>query len=220
MAAGLPSGLGMAHWLVRAATVVLGVLSVVFAVLAVVVPLGQVDLTFHARAQPPYAVGIPGRGEVQVLEDGSVEEVTPTGDDAVDALTEGAPTVGTEVPVGSGDTDARLAVVVLLGLLLALAWLALVKLGGIVEAARSGDPFCEENASRLRWLAAVVFVAPVALAVFARVIDVVVDTPYAVDLSPGSVPWAPCLFAAVALLALAEVFGEGARLREIDRTTI
>jgi hypothetical protein len=216
--AGLGRGIHLFHLFLRLLTGVLALSTVVFAAVAIFLPLGQLDLTLDASVTAPYSVSIPSRGEVRVLEDGSVEESGGSRDEG--DLAEGAPVVRSPASVSSGDTDARLAVVGLLGAWLGLAWSGVALLGRVVDTARSGDPFASQNSRRLRWLAGVAWAAPVATTVLGSLVQALADTPYTVDLTPGIVFWVTSAGLGAAVLGLAEVMSVGTKLHEFERSAI
>ncbi len=91
----------------------------------------------------------------------------------------------------------------------------------VVKSARAGEPFAARNAVRVRWVAGAVLVVPIITPVATWLLDRTIDSDPAVHVMP-KVPaaWWMMLVVGFGLLALAEVFRQGADLRELERSTI
>jgi hypothetical protein len=131
-----------------------------------------------------------------------------------------APTVTASLRVPASDADTRVVVISMFTGWLAAGWLGLVNLRRLVRSAVDGRPFASENPGRLRWLGAAVLSVPIVTglgnAILARTIEL--DVPFSVSVDRAN--WLTLLVVGVGLFALAEVFAEAARLRELEETTI
>jgi hypothetical protein len=128
-------------------------------------------------------------------------------------------TVHAKLHVPADERDTRVIVAAGSVLFAALLWVALLALRAIVNAACDGDAFDARNVGRLRRIAAVLIAVPVVGAACNRLIVAAFDsdvvTPHLTR--PGV---APFVIAGIGALALAEVFREGAALRELEQSTI
>ena len=123
------------------------------------------------------------------------------------------------VHVPTDDRDTRVVMAASLLLAIALAWAALLSLRGVVRSARDGNPFDRRNVGRLRILGAVLLAVPVVIGICNRLIEGAFEAD-ALHPSLARVDALPVIVAAVGAFALAEVFREGAALRELEQTTI
>jgi hypothetical protein len=124
------------------------------------------------------------------------------------------------VRVDPDDTDTRAVLSATAVALIALAWLGLLKLRGVVGSALRGDAFVPANRARLRWLAAAVLSLPLVTWMSSRVVNHTLDVDPAVAVvSSGPGAWT-VVVVGFGLLALAEVFHEGSVLRQFERDTV
>lgn len=122
--------------------------------------------------------------------------------------------------VPAEDSDTRLAMSVGLVAAIALGWVGLIAVRRVVHSARVGDPFNRANVARLRCLAAVVVAIPAVGWLLNRRLEQTFDVTYESKIEVVNFGVAPVLIAALAVLALAEIFREGANLRELEQSTI
>lgn len=126
-----------------------------------------------------------------------------------------------QVSVPTEDRDSRVVLGLLLVGWLGAAWLGLWNLRAVVAATRGGDPFAQENGARLRRLGIAVLSVPVMTWIGGQALEATFnpDLPFVADVGGGVPAW---LMAVVGLgvLALAEVFAEGTRLREFEESTV
>lgn len=174
-------------------------------------------VTLDAEVDPPYTVEL---GDGSAVETGSGPTAWidfPVGEEHRYLADE--PTVRARVKVGPDDTDARLVLAAGLGAWLALAWWGLVNVRRVVRSALDGRPFDARNVDRLRWLAVVVFAVPLAIRLELWALEPRLDVEPPVDLlTPGPSSWVFVLLG-TGLLALAEIFREGSRLRSLEEAT-
>lgn len=131
-----------------------------------------------------------------------------------------APTVIVDSRVDRTDFDTRVLISGAGLVLLALAWATTGNLFRIVRAAADGDPFAPSNATRLRVIAAAVLAVPVVGGVTLRLLDTTLDSdPPVTPLSPG-LAWFGFVVVSLGLFALAEVFRQGADLRQFEIETV
>ncbi len=212
-------GLKFFDWLLRAAAFVLLLMTLLLAPLLVLGLAGHGEFSLDARLDPTYRVTFADGRAIGVADGHNVEYYNfPFGREGKSL---GDPlNIDTKVRVGLHDTDTRVVLAVAIVALLAISWFGLANLRRIVQTARAGDPFDPRNANRLRWIAglgvAAVIVARVTAAIVNHTMEA--DEPMHVRIpTPG---WLLVVTAVLGLLALAEVFREGAALRELERTTI
>ncbi len=189
---------------------------------------------------PIAALAVAGRGDI-ALSGTIVEPVTITfedgryvgiGADGVVRVFANFPNAGSEsetvrsgtvvhaaIEVTRDDTDSRLIVVCAAGLLLALAWVGLASMRSIIAAALGGQPFADQNPSRMRRLAGALIAASLVLALMQWLLNRTLDADIGLRISYGWAVWTPAL-AGVGVLGLAELFVEAARLREFEESTI
>jgi hypothetical protein len=205
--------------------VVLGIAQVaLLAASALAVPLaylaftGRGTFTVEAEVDPPYTVEF-FDGRAVESSGGSAAWVDfPMGEEQ--RYLDDDPSVRARIKVGRDDIDARLVLATGLGTWLALTWLGLVNVRRIVRAALAGQPFHAANVGRLRWLAVAVFSFPVATTAMMWGLDSRLDTDPPVHvLTPGPSGWVH-VAVGLGILALAEIFREGSRLRALDEATI
>ena len=123
------------------------------------------------------------------------------------------------VHVPARDHDTRRVLAVGLLLVIAVMWVGLVALRGLVASARDGRPFEAPNVTRLRLIGVAVIAAPLIVGAVNRLIESTFDSPL-VRVEVARVDIAPMLLIGVGVLALAEVFRQGVALREMDEATI
>lgn len=131
-----------------------------------------------------------------------------------------APEVLVNLRVDRNDFDTRavlsLAVIATIG----LGWAAVLNLQAIVRSARRGDPFDPVNTRRLRRVAAVMFAIPLLGVTVTQVVGHTLESdPPVHPVTPG-LAWLVFMVVGLGLLALAEVFREGATLRAFEQDTI
>lgn len=123
------------------------------------------------------------------------------------------------IDVPKHDTAARVVLGVTPLVMLGLGWAGLIATRRVVASALAGSPFATENTKRLRVLGAALAAVPVVAAAANTLIDATLDAG-AAGLRVYDTNTEFWLVAAVAAFALAEVFREGASLRELDEATI
>lgn len=212
-------GLRLFDWNLAVATAVLLIATLIAVPMGYLVFTGRGTLTVDTEIDPPYTVQ---------LHDGRAMDVAGAGGGAMIDFPVGEehrylddwPSVRARVKVDPEDIDARAVLASLLAAWLMLSWVALINLRRVVQAARVGEPFHPRNVARLRWLAGAVLVFPVVTDVMTRVLEWRLDADPPVHvLTPGP-SWWVYVIVGLGLLALAEVFREGAALRELEQTTI
>lgn len=105
-------------------------------------------------------------------------------------------------------------------LLLGLAWVAVGNLRRVVRSAREGNPFEARNVVRLRCLAGVAVGIRIVTALAADMLDRLADFDVDVRIRDVGPSWWLAVGVALGLLALAEAFGAGHRLQELEDATI
>lgn len=191
----------------------------------VAVPLGYLALTgrgtlrLDAELDPPYTIELgDGRAVVNAGRGAGEWHNFAQGDEQ--RYLDQPPTASAQVRVDREDRDARAVLVVGVGAWLGLCWLGLVNLRSIVRAAVARRPFDARNVGRLRRLGGAVVAFPAVGVLMHRGLEVTLDVDPPVDLAgvgPGG--WA-YVVTGLGLVALAEVFREGARLRELEDATV
>lgn len=204
-------------------TLTLGALWVATFLLAPVgfpVLTGRASLTLDATLDRPYVIELPDGRRIEATEEGG----TTLGDGASGGqqtvLADDPPSVHTSAKVDRDDKDARALTMVWLTALLGLTWFGWINLQRVVRSARADRPFHPRNPVRLRCLAGLVLASPVIAWAMSRSLDAVVDTDPPMHVAMHGPGWSFILIVGLGLLALAQVFAEGARLRELERMTI
>ncbi|HSP29487.1 MAG TPA: DUF2975 domain-containing protein [Ilumatobacteraceae bacterium] len=200
----------------------LSAITVASVVLVMLFLTGRGPIAVPSTLDPPYGIELLDAQDrsIGVGDAGTVVRRTnfASGDEA--RYIKSAPTVVVDSRVDRTDSDTR---VLLSGsglVLLALAWAATLNLFRIVRAAADGDPFAPSNAGRLRMIAATVLAVPVVGGVTVQVLDATLDSdPAVTPLSPG-VAWLGFVVVSLGLFALAEVFRQGADLRQFEMETV
>lgn len=212
------AGLRMFGTILGIGNVVLLFATVLAAPLAVLAITGRGTFTLDAEIDPPYTVELADGRSVETR-DGSATWLDIPGDEDRPPI-EGEPSVRARVTVDDDDSDARLVMGATLGAWLALIWLGLVNVRRIVRSALAGHPFHADNVGRLRRLALAVFAFPAVTTAMAWALEprLDVDPPVHV-LTPGPTWWVYVVIG-TGVLALAEIFREGSRLRVLEETTI
>jgi Protein of unknown function (DUF2975) len=191
----------------------------------ILIPIGGLVLTgrgsptVHSTLDAPFAVELPDGRRIEVSDGAAATYVNfPEGEEH--HYLADAPEVSADVSIDRADTDARVVYVASLAALLGLMWFAWVNLQRVVRTARQGRPFDPRNPVRLRCVAAVALAVPVLTELVARAFDAVMETDPPVQAAlPGPSVWFS-LVVGFGLLALSQVFAEGARLRELEQLTV
>src|SRR2546421_83184 len=208
-------GLRFFDLLLRLATWVLALISVILVALLGLTLTGRGTIRLDAEAAGPYAVRfhtqpgpLPGtfaefEPTLEVRDNGAIGAFVN-----VPGVPEGrsigvAPKVDLQVTVLKDDTDSRAVLVVAATLLLALTWLGIVNLRRVVRTARDGEPFDPRNARRLQWLAIVVVAAVVVARASAVIINHTIEADVPVHISMPGPTLLTVLVVVLALLALA-----------------
>lgn len=196
---------------------------------AAVVIAGHGSIELEAEVEDPYTVifGLPDNGAelphtpyVGVARDRIVVHGNfPVAGEEKEHVRD-APRVRTRMTVAPEDRDTRVAVVVMVVLLLGLAWVAVGNLRRVVRSAREGNPFEDRNVVRLRCLAGVAVGTRIVTALAANMLDRLADFDVDVRIRDVGPSWWLAVGVALGLLALAEVFGAGHRLQELEDATI
>lgn len=205
--------------------VVLGISQVaLLAASALAVPLaclaftGRGTFTVDAEVDPPYTVEFFDGRAVQSSGGSAAWIDFPAGEEW--RYLDDEPSVRARVKVDRDDTDARLVLAAGLGTWFALAWLGLINVRRIVRTALAERPFDAANVGRLRWLAVAVFSFPVATTAMVWGLDSRLDTDPPVHVLIPGPSWWVYVAVGVGVLALAEIFREGSRLRALEEATI
>jgi hypothetical protein len=206
----------------------LALATVALVVLGALALTGRGTVVVDGRLDGPYAVaigpstgGAPGpdlRPRWEVSSGGFTGELAnfPDGD----ARSVDVPSVTVDVHLDGDDTDARAVFLVGMAVCLALAWIVVLNLRGVAASVGQGDAFAPRNVARLRWVAAAILVFPVCIRVAERVLVRALDHPLPVSVDLRGPSWWVFALIGLGVLALAEVFGEGARLRDFERATV
>jgi hypothetical protein len=127
--------------------------------------------------------------------------------------------VHVNVHVPARDHDSRRVIAVGFLVAIAMGWIGLLSLRAVVKSAREGNPFDPRNVRRLRRLGLVVLAVPVLVGLVNRLLERSIDS-QVVHARIAHVDALPSIVIALGVLALAEVFREGAALRELEQSTI
>ena len=179
----------------------------------IVVP-SKLDAPYAIRlldeAERQIVVGIPGHVTGQVNFDIGQES----------RFIKQPPEVLVNLRVNRNDFDTRAVLSAALLATLGFGWAVLLNLQAIVWSARRGDPFDPVNTKRLRRVAAVMFAIPLLGVTVTQVIGHTLESdPPVHPVTPG-LGWLAFVVAGLGVLALAEVFREGAALRAFEQETI
>ncbi|HEY7072844.1 MAG TPA: DUF2975 domain-containing protein [Acidimicrobiales bacterium] len=189
-------------------------------------PLGYLYLTergsptLHVTIDPDYTVDLPDGRQIVVGDDVATLVNFAAGDEYRYLTHDSPPTLHTSMKIDREDTDTRILLVAWLATILGLAWFGWVNLQRVVRAARDDRPFDPRNPVRLRCLAGLVLASPVIAWAMSRTLDALFDGNPAAHVDLDGPGWWFSLTVGLGLLALAQVFGEGARLRELEETTV
>ena len=193
----------------------------------VLIPIGYLALTgrgpitLAVTLDPPYTVELPDGRRIEVVDESTATLANFTAGDEHRFFTkDDVPTVHTSMKLDRVDTDARALVVAWIAGFLGLAWFGWVNLQRVVRAARDDRPFDPRNPVRLRCLAGIALAAPLLSWAMNGTIDRALDTDPPSHMAMRGPGWWFSLTVGLGLLALAQVFAEGARLRELEETTV
>lgn len=182
---------------------------------------GRVSLTLDATLDRPYVIELPDGRRIAVTDEGGTSLAEgASGEEEVRFLADVPPSVHTSAKVDRDDKDARALAMAWLTALLGLAWFGWINLQRVVRSARADRPFHPRNPVRLRCLAGLVLAGPLVAWAMSRSLDAVLDTDPPMHVAMHGPGWWFTLIVGLGLLALSQVFAEGARLRELERTTI
>lgn len=211
--------LGSVFTILRWILAVTTAFALVFGVL-VLVGVGTVTLPGVTEEVRPVLLA---PGEYQTEVDGEMRDVAET---TVFESDDGTVTFGpTQVEVGTDDQIViRIVAVGFIWVLIALAWMGVVQLAAVVNAAVAGDVFDSSNALRLRragWVGLAVPLVTVVGAVLLSRLSAGLDLAgpeIRIDISVAG--WWVWIIAGLALLSLAEVFERGTALRDFEELTV
>jgi hypothetical protein len=212
------AGLRLFNTLLGIGNLLLMVMTVVSMSIAWAVLSGRGTVKLDAEFDQPYTVEFADGSAIDASGGGASWHDLPPGDHRR-ALEESV-SVRTTVDVGPDDTDARVVLAAGVAARLALTWLGLFNVRRIVRSALDGQPFHADNVGRLRWLAVAVLALPVVTTVEHVVLEGRLDIHPPVDVVTSGPGWWVYLMVGAGVLALAEIFREGARLRDLEATTI
>jgi hypothetical protein len=227
------TGLRFFDLLLRIAGVLLAIVTLIGIPLFALSLTGRGSTALDAEVQPPYTIRFntnptnpvtsAARSEtdrmIEVIAGARMTRINfPNLDD--ERFIREKPTIKAKVTIDRHDTDTRAVVVSAGAVMFGLSWLGLVNLRRIVRSARNDDPFNARNAVRLRWLAGVVIAAAVVSRAAATIINETLDAHLPVRIATPGPSIVVLLLIVVGLLALAEVFREGAELRALEQATI
>lgn len=206
----------------RILIIALAALTVASVVLVMLFLSGRGPIAVPATLDPPYGIELldAQNRSIGVGDAGTVVRRTnfEIGDEA--RYIKSAPTVVVDSRVDRTDFDTRLLLSGAGVMLLTLAWATTLNLFRIVRAAAHADPFAPSNAGRLRVMAAAVLAVPVVGGVTVQLLDTTLDSdPAVTPLSPG-LGWLGFVVVSMGLFALAEVFRQGADLRQFEMETV
>jgi hypothetical protein len=200
--------------LLRLAEAVLMVVTALAGPLLVLALAGSASFSVRGELRPPYTVELSNGSRVTNAGAGSSEH-----EGATPASFDTAPTATAMIRIGRDEPGARAVAAVASIAAIALMWIGIVSLRRIVRSARDGAPFSTGNVRRLRSIAAAV-AGWGAIALSARFgLERTLVSPEA-RISAIGPDWWAYVGVALGLLALAEVFKEGVRLREFEASTI
>jgi hypothetical protein len=123
------------------------------------------------------------------------------------------------VRVPPQDRDTRRVMAAGLLAAIALAWVGLVSLRGVVGSARDGRPFDAANVTRLRLVGGAIVAAPLVIGLVNRLLESTFDSEL-VRVDVARVDVGPTLLIGLGVLALSEVFRQGVMLRELEDATV
>lgn len=216
------TGVRLFDVVLRLLIVGLALVSLVALILVALFLTERGPIALPVRLDPPFAVQLlddAGR-EIEVSGAGTIVRRANFGIGQEARHMKDPPAVVFSARVGPDDTDTRIAVSGIVIALLGIGWIIVINLQAIIGAARGGDPFAPRNVARLRRIAWSLVAAPLVgtagLVVTRHSFDV---DPAAEVVSPGWA-WLGFVIVALGLFALAEVFKEGASLRQFEHETI
>lgn len=164
--------------------------------------------------EAPYTVEFSDGARVTYLGGGSSDS-----EGAPPAELDAAPAVTGTVRIGQGQFDALVVAAVATASAVGLAWMGFVSLRRVVRSALDGTPFLEGNVRRLRLLAGSIAGCGV-VAASERVALEWALASSTVRVGRIGPSWWVFVAGALGVLALAEVFKEGVRLREFEASAI
>lgn len=179
---------------------------------------GRGTFTVDAEVEPPYTVEFFDGRAIEVSGGSAAWVNFPAGEEQ--RFLDDDPSVRARVKVDRDDTDARLVLAAGLGAWFALLWLGLTNVRRIVRSALAGEPFHADNVTRLRWLAVAVFAFPVVTEAMVWALDARLDVDPPVHVLTAGPSWWVFVVVGAGVLALAEIFREGSRLRVLEEATI
>lgn len=206
----------------RAAVAALPLVTLAAVVLVALYLTGRGPIELPASIDPPYAVRLLDgtEREIQVGPSGSVGERANFEAGEESRYLKSAPAVSVRSRVDRDDTDTRLAVCVAGAVALGLLWAVALNLWLVARSARDRDPFAPANAARLRRVAAALVAVPVVGIAASEIVERTLESDPPVSVVSPGWGWLGFVVAGAAVLALAEVFREGAALRQFERETI
>jgi hypothetical protein len=168
------------------------------------------------RLDPPYAIEFSDGRRIEVPVD-ALPELTGSGATADQTLDE--PRVELMVPIETDHWWQDAASWGLAAVLAAIAWFVAYQSWQVVRSARRDDPFTRSNIYRLRWIAVSLAAAPLLLWGMSFMLDRLVTPLVPATLLAGP-SWGAFLLAAIAVLAISEVFRAGVHLRDLQEGTV
>lgn len=172
--------------------------------------------TVSARLDPPYAIELEN-GNSLVVDNGGRTTLNSADDSELHESFQDT-TVETMVPIADGRWQGVASTALLIPLFV-LAWTATYQLWRVVQSARDGDPFTSRNVSRLRRVAGCIAAVPIVGGAISLGMNQVLSDE--INASFALVPsWGFWLVIALAVVAIAEVFGRGVDLRHLTDHTI
>lgn len=167
------------------------------------------------RLDPPYVIEFGDGRRIEVPADDLPELSFPSGTDQI--LDQ--PNVELMVPVETEHWWQEAASWGLVAVLGGIAWFVSYESWQVLRSARRDDPFTRSNIHRLRWIAGSLAAAPVLLWANSLALDRLVTPLVPATLLAGP-SWGAFVLAALAVLAISEVFRAGVNLRELQEGTV
>lgn len=203
---------------IRIARAVLIALSLVILLLLAINVTGRGSMSVAATLEQPFTVEFDDGRRVSINGGIRSYENFEIGRER-DHLTE-VDDVGVTVNIDRSDTDSRIALSVMILIWLAAAWIVVHNLGGVVDSALHGKAFADENPARLRAVGYAVLTTGLSVVVGRLLLAQTIETDLPIQVAIGGTPIWISAAVGVAMFALAEVFGEAARLRQFEEATI
>jgi hypothetical protein len=212
------TGLRVLDYLLKAGSFLLTIVTVLAVPLLILALTGRGTVSVSGTLDAPFAVDLDDGRRVAVAGEMLSYENFEIGNER--SSLQSPPTIETQIQIQRDDLDTRIVVTTIVISWLVIAWIGLRELQAVVRSTLGGHPFGEANPARLRRLGIAVLLVPAIAFVAQPILNATIDSdlPFTVRLDTSN--WWTLIIVGLGVLAAAEIFAEGARLRAFEEATI